>query len=413
MASATNSRPKRSERRAPHARVAEARALETPLASLAAARKAAPLLYLELTGLDGPSARLDARQRGACMRAVSAALHAATGSILRKRDVVAAGPGARWFVALLVDRAVAASHGAAVNDADLGVAATRLRAKVQSALDELRRRGELPVRVGVRAGWTIIEPRDAQRPLAELRHAVRGAAVVARVEERRAIVLAAITHELRTPLTSIIGFVERLADDDSPGAAARKRALTIVADESRRLSRLVEGLIDAGAWQAGSLTLRRRSLKLRTIVDSAVLVVGEAAQARCVKLRVRGNAEAVVDGDRIAQIVVNLLDNAVRHTLKGGAVRVSLDQTRDRAMLVVADDGDGLGGDLAKTTGLPFAVGADGRVGLGLAISRMLVDAHGGTLEIARARGGGVKATATLPRKLPRRRPQERTGVWR
>jgi signal transduction histidine kinase len=398
MASATSSPAARTERRTASARIPEARALEAPLRALARGRKAAPLLYLEMTGVDGPGPAPDAGHRRACVRAASTALRAAAGSVLRRRDVVVSGPGARWFAALLVDRAVAAQQRAAVTDVDLVVAANRLRAAVQHALDQSRSRGDVQTKIGVRVGWTIIEPRDGDRPLAELRHALRGAAVVARVEERRAIVLAAITHELRTPLTSIIGFVERLAEDPKQSAAQRSRALTIIGDESRRLARLVEGLIDAGSWQAGKLTLRRHPVHMRTLVDRAVRAVAEAAKARGVRIATRGDARAVVDEDRLTQVMVNLLDNAVRHARSRGKVRVAVSGARGALKVTIADDGKGIDPEVIQSMGAPFAVGPNGRVGLGIAISNMLVDAHGGSIEFGRGRDGGAEVMVKIKR---------------
>lgn len=366
--------------------------LEAPLRALARARRAAPLLYLELTGLERFAGDEGKVVRAACMRAAAAALRDAVGSTLRQKDPVVAGPGARWFAALLVDRAVGGSSRAAAMDADIGAVADRLRAAVQAGLDVLRVERAIPVRVGVRAGWTVIEPRDGERPLAELRHALRGAAVVARVEERRAVVLAAITHELRTPLTSIIGFAERLDEDARKADPKRRRALAIISDEARRLSRLVEGLIDLGSWNAGGLTLHKRPTRLRAVGERAVAAVEDAARARGVAVSKRGDADAHVDRDRILQILVNLLDNAVRHAKPKGWVRLSIARRGRTCFISVVDNGPGLPVATANALGSPFEVGPGGRVGLGLAISKMLVDAHGGTI-VAR----GARVTVTLP----------------
>ena len=253
------------------------------------------------------------------------------------------------------------------------------------------------MRAGVRAGWTIIEPRDGERPLSELRHALRGAAVVARIEERRATVFAAITHELRTPLTSILGYAEQLSDGAWSDKGKRTRALAVMADEARRLARLVEGLIDAGAWQAGRLALTRRSVKLRGLARRAAEMVGEAAQTRGVSIIIRGDASGAVDPDRMLQVLVNLLDNAVRHASAGGVVRVTMTSPRAGRTIVVADDGPGFDRGDAIALGTPFGVGRNGRLGLGLAISKMLVEAHGGTIEFGSARGRGARVTVRLP----------------
>jgi signal transduction histidine kinase len=395
MASATSSRPAASKPRSA-AGISEARALDAPLRALARARRVAPLLYFELTGLDGLEARESRRIGALCAEAAAAALRSAVGSLLRRNDVVAAGPADRWFVALLLDRAVPARERAAVSDADLGIVAGRLRSAIRSALDTLLAAENIAVRAGVRAGWTIIEPRDGDRPLAELRQAVRGAAVVARVEERRATVFAAITHELRTPLTSILGYAEQLSGNEWENKQKRTRALRIVADESRRLARLVEGLIDAGAWQAGHLRLHKRTVKLRRIVDRAVAATEQRAASRNVCVRMRGDARASVDPERLLQVLVNLLDNAARHAHAGGSVHVAITALRGRPSITVSDDGSGFSTD-PNQLGTPFGVGRNGRTGLGLAISKMLVEAHGGVIEFGSSQRGGARITVRLP----------------
>jgi len=394
MASVTSSRRRRIDDASTP--LPQARSLETPLRALAHERCVAPLLFIEVTGLGATGQRV----RAQATIAVEGALRAAAGTILRRDDIVVCGPNARWYAALLLDRAVPASARAAVSDADLGIVAARLRASIRSAMDERIRRPSKSAGAsfGVRVGWTIIEPRDAERPLAELRHALRGAAVVARIEERRGTVLAAITHELRTPLTSIVGFVERLRENGGSSAKGRSRALRIVAEEARRLSRLVDGLIDAGAWQAGSLTLRQRATDLGPVARRAKMLVAEAARERGVRVTVSGEATADVDPDRVLQVLVNVIDNAIRHAKPSGAVEVNVRGGRTAPTIVVTDDGEGFDERAIGRIGAPFAAGANGKVGLGLAIASMLVAAHGGTIEFGKRRGGGAQVTIHLPR---------------
>lgn len=400
MASATSSRRRPTDRAS--AGLPDARTLEGPLRALAHERFVAPLLYIELTGVRAaPGAR---RRPSPIPAVIEAALLAAAGTLLRRDDLVVSGPNARWYAALLLGRAVAASARSAVSDADLGIVAARLRASVRSAIDARIDRSTSGDAhgLGVRVGWTIIEPRDADRPLAELRHALRGAAVVARIEERRGTVLAAITHELRTPLTSIVGFAERLLDDGATDKAGRTRALRIIAEEARRLSRLVEGLIDAGAWQAGSLALRCRTVDLAPIARRAKTLVAEAARSRGVRVTVQGAARAFADPDRALQVFVNVVDNAIRHAKARGTVEVTLENGRGGASVVINDDGSGFDAQTAGSIGVPFAKGPNGKVGLGLAIASMLVAAHGGSIEIGKRQGGGASVTINLPGALPR-----------
>ena len=311
------------ERRTAGSRIAELRSLGAPLVELATARRSAPLLYLELTGVDRVPVRRRRALLSACKRAVATALRDSVGNVLRRSDRVAAGPGARWFVALLVDRAVDAPARATVNDADLGLIAGRLQATVRSQLRALARGNGKADAPGVIAGWTVVDPVSEDRPLDGLRQAIRGAAVVARVEAQRALVLAAVTHELRTPLTAILGYAERLRDESDLDTRERMRYGEIVAQEARRLHRLVETLIDAGAWTAGRLALSARPHSLRALAHTAWSALS-VAPGRRIRFDVRGDATPVVDAERIQQVFINLLDNAVRHSPAGGRVRVRI-----------------------------------------------------------------------------------------
>ncbi|MDQ2818477.1 MAG: HAMP domain-containing histidine kinase [Candidatus Eremiobacteraeota bacterium] len=386
-----------SERRAALTRIPEIRSLGPPLRRLAEMRRAAPLLYIELGGLPRPS-RPDATNiRAICKRTVAASLRASIGSALRRHDAIAAGPGASWFVALLLGRAVAPGLRPKTPDADLGIAAARLRIAVQTALDELERARILPLHVSVRAGWTVVEPVDRERPLPGLLHAVRGAAVVARVEQRRAVVLAAVTHELRTPLTSISGYVERLRDGTALSKQKRLRYLSVVADEARRLNRLVDGLIDVGAWSAGNLKLHRQQVALAGLVRLAWRTVAERADRRKIRLRVKGAGAANIDRERMLQVLINLLDNAVRYARDGGVVEVQIRAGSGTCDLRVCDDGAGFDRNTLRSVGRPFAAGPGGRKGLGLAISQLLVEAHGGSLGVSGSPDTGGRVLIRWP----------------
>jgi signal transduction histidine kinase len=388
-------RPK-AERRHLASRIPEFRALVPPLRDLALRRRAVPLLYLEITGLDGlrPTARKAALR--SCKSAVAAALAASAGSVLRRGDTVAAGPNAAWFAALLVGRSIDLARRPVAPDADLVVAATRLRQSVLAAFREEAARGAIPARAGVRAGWTIVEPVDLSSALSELRHAVRGAAVVARIEERRAAFLASVTHELRTPLTAIIGYAERLQTGGGTTVGRMRHDLAIIESEGRRLAWLVEGLIDAGAWGAGSLRLRTEPASIGELADAAWASVGLRHATRKMKYVRHGDATAAADRERMLQIFVNLLDNAARHAK--AQVSVSIASRAGKIRVSVEDDGAGFAPETLRDFARPFAVGPLGHLGLGLSIARMLVEAHGGTLRASsRRNGGGGCVIALLP----------------
>jgi two-component system phosphate regulon sensor histidine kinase PhoR len=124
--------------------------------------------------------------------------------------------------------------------------------------------------------------------MAALRHALRGAAVVARVEERRSTFLASVTHELRTPLTAIVGYVERLQSEPQLGAATQRHYLDVISSEAARLTRLVEGLIDAGAWGAGTLRLQLAPVDIAGLAERAWRTVEPRHAKRRLRFDLRG-----------------------------------------------------------------------------------------------------------------------------
>lgn len=354
------------------------------------------MLYIEFASSQsrkGASARARQAQN---KRAIAAALRASLGTVLRKEDLAAAGTGAQWFIALLVARA--RRRKALIADADLGLAAERLRRAVERALDVRRdrvRKDASPLKEerAVRCGWTVLEL-DGQSPLCALRQAVRGAAVVARIEEQRAIVLAAVTHELRTPLTAIVGFAERLqgAQLDEAG---RARSIEIIIDESRRLTQLAEGLIDIGAWTAGHLHLRRESFDVAPLIRKATESIADIARAKEISITLAGQGSVLADQNRCLQVFLNLLDNAVRHAPPKSIVRVNVRADQTTCTITIADRGTGFPPALRQALGRPFSRGFDGRVGLGLAISKVVIEAHGGKLAVAKGRPNRI--TVTLP----------------
>jgi signal transduction histidine kinase len=390
---------KRVERRRSASRLPDLRELAPRLRNLAQRGKSVPLLYVEFRSVQAPRSGSTRARLAACKQATAAALKAAIGSILREGDVAAAGAGGKWFIVLLAGRAKPASSHSL--DADLGVAAERLRCTVQRELARMRfpqtdaGRGELDVR----CGWNVLEP--SADPLEALRHAVRGAALVARIEERRAMILAAITHEVRTPLTAIMGFAERLREDGL-NAQARRRSLDVIVDESRRLQRLAEGLIDMGSWNAQGLRLDRRRMRLAEIATRACEALAERAAACDVALVLKGDAVAHVDPDRCLQILINLLDNAIRHSPRGGRVTIRISQQGSGTKVCIEDQGRGFERDVIAELATPFKRGKGGKIGLGLAIARLLATAHGGSLVLPRSRSGGMVAVTFSDAKARR-----------
>jgi two-component system sensor histidine kinase BaeS len=213
-------------------------------------------------------------------------------------------------------------------------------------------------------------------------------------EAQRQGLLADVAHELRTPLSVIRGNVEGMLDGLYPADEAH---LAPVLEETAVMARLLDDLQTLSTAEAGVLRLHRE----RVLVQDAVAAFRARADAAGVTLECRaadGVPELDVDPVRIGEVLANLLANAVRHTPRGGSVSVAVEPAVAGAAFTVADTGSGI-----DPADLPyvfdrFVKSADsGGVGLGLAIARSLVQAHGGTITAASQPGRGTTMRFTLP----------------
>jgi signal transduction histidine kinase len=227
-----------------------------------------------------------------------------------------------------------------------------------------------------------------------------------------------LSHELRTPLTSILGWARmlRLREGSNPSVV---QSVTAIERNGRTLTRLVEELLDLSAILSGRLLLHERAVEFSAVIRSAVDQVADAADERDVAIEAGLAGECWVwgDPDRLNQIVVNVLTNAIKFTPKKGRIWVALERSSSEAILSVRDTGIGIPTDF-----LPYVFDtfrqADGSVsrpfgglGLGLSIVRHLVEMHGGrvTAESAGA-GRGAMFTVQLPALGAGRRTPEGYG---
>jgi two-component system sensor histidine kinase BaeS len=223
-------------------------------------------------------------------------------------------------------------------------------------------------------------------------------------DERRRTFLADVTHELRTPLTVIRGQAEGIADGLYPGDAEH---LTPILTATRSLELLVEDLRTLALTESGSLALNREATDAAPLVHDALASFHGRAEAAGVTLSAEiaeGLPALDVDPVRIRSVLGNLLANAVRHTPKGGSVRVAAAPDGDLVALTVTDTGTGIPPELLPRVFDRFVKGAGSSgSGLGLAIVHDIVVAHGGTIDIESSAGAGTTARMRLPAiPLPR-----------
>ena len=224
---------------------------------------------------------------------------------------------------------------------------------------------------------------------------------IERARDSEQAFLADISHELRTPLTSIQGFAQAIAEGEAAGDAAPPAA-KIIQRESRRLIRMVEGLLEVAKLQAGGPELARERVEATALVTSAVASLEVQAHEAGVTLDVATSGLPAVRGDpdKLAQLFTNLIDNAVKHSPKGAAVTVRGARENGEAVVHVRDAGSGLPGGAQTRLFRRFYRGENAQrdgAGLGLAIAQAIATAHGGKITARNVDGGGAEFTVRLP----------------
>jgi signal transduction histidine kinase len=223
------------------------------------------------------------------------------------------------------------------------------------------------------------------------------AARLKQLETARSQFISEISHDLRTPLTAIKGLLVNLVDDSEPGERA---SLEIAERETDRLIRLVNQLLDFSRWQGGRLELNRRFVDVGDIASDAVALSKGRAHHRNVDLTAdisRGLPMVSADPDRLQRVILNLLDNGIKFTPGGGQVALTARQKGKEIEISVQDTGPGMSDEERARAFEPYYRGEGGGAGLGLAIARAIVEAHGGWMDIERGKTHGSCVWFTLP----------------
>jgi signal transduction histidine kinase len=234
------------------------------------------------------------------------------------------------------------------------------------------------------------------------RLAARFSEMTARIAESEALTrnfLMSVSHELRTPLTAIRGHVAALREGVLEDEQSRGRSLEVIAEEALRLERLVGDVLDLAKLDARRFALLREEVDMRALCERAYATFAEEARARGIEydLELGEGAVLVTDGDRVLQIVSNLLANALRWTPEGGRVDLGLNAQNGEVSVSVTDTGPGIEPDGSERIFRPFWSGDGGGTGLGLTIARELALALGGRLELESELGRGSRFVLVLP----------------
>ena len=231
-----------------------------------------------------------------------------------------------------------------------------------------------------------------------------------RLEVIRRDFVANVSHELRTPLTAIKGYAETLLGPAGDDRETARRFLGVIDRHSERLGRLINDLLALSDLELGRTALRLGTVTVAAVVEDALQILGEAARRKGVRLRAEIDPRvppAHADGDRLRQVLINLVDNGIKYTPAGGRVTVCVRPGNGSGAgmvdLAVEDSGVGVPAhDLPRLTERFFRVDKArsrelGGTGLGLAIVKHIVQGHGGALHIASSVGQGTTVRVVLP----------------
>jgi signal transduction histidine kinase len=211
--------------------------------------------------------------------------------------------------------------------------------------------------------------------------------------------LMTVSHELRTPLTAIRGHVEALLEGVVEDEEARAYSLEVISLEADRLERLVGDVLDLAKLDMHRFALRQEEVDMERLVDRAYSTFGEEARRRGIDYRRSIEVKPVLetDGDRVLQVISNLLENAFRWTPDGGRVGLALTQVDGTIRVAVVDTGPGIPEEEQERIFRPFWSQDGQGTGLGLAIARELAAALGGGIELRTAPGEGSRFELVLP----------------
>jgi two-component system phosphate regulon sensor histidine kinase PhoR len=227
-----------------------------------------------------------------------------------------------------------------------------------------------------------------------------------KLEQIRVDFVANVTHEIRTPLTAIIGYLETIKDGAIDNIEETKKFIDIILRQAERLHRLVEDLLTISNIEMKETKLNFETVSLNTAIANVMSLVEGKAHLKKITMNssVRENiAQVRADRDKLTQIFVNILDNAIKFTPDGGHIFITAEETADYAVVSVTDTGIGVHRDEIQRLGERFyrvdrSRSRDlGGTGLGLSIVKHLMMAHGGRMEIESQLGRGTKVSLFFP----------------
>ena len=227
---------------------------------------------------------------------------------------------------------------------------------------------------------------------------------ISQSEKMQTEFISSVSHELRTPLTAITGWGETLLADDSGDIGQLHRGVRIILRESRRLTNMVEELLEFSKIEDGRFTLRVEQMDLQAEVEDAIYTYRELFRQDGIDLEYSNAGEMFErpitgDPERLKQVLCNVLDNAAKHGGSGKRITVSMEQDGEWYVVQVRDYGPGIPEAELPYVKQKFYKGSSKArgSGIGLAVCDEIIRRHEGTFDIGNAPGGGCVVTIRLP----------------
>ncbi|WZL73083.1 ATP-binding protein [Clostridiaceae bacterium 35-E11] len=227
-----------------------------------------------------------------------------------------------------------------------------------------------------------------------------------KLDNMRKEFVANVSHELKTPLTSIKSYTETLLDGALEDQGIAEHFLKVIDSEADRMNRLVQDLLQLSRLDYKRVNWNKRETDLVKLIENVVLKMTITAKNKKQEVNFITDTKemiGIIDMDKIEQVVLNILSNAIKYTPDGGKIDIALHQQEDQGMLTIADNGIGIPEkDLPRLFERFYRVDKArsrelGGTGLGLAIAKQIVEAHQGNIQINSKEGEGTKVTITLP----------------
>ena len=222
------------------------------------------------------------------------------------------------------------------------------------------------------------------------------------MERMQSEFVSSVSHELRTPLTAITGWGETLLEGDADPEETR-RGISIILGEAKRLTSMVEELLEFTRIQDGRFTLNVRTCDLRADFEDMIFMYGSRLRQEGIALEYEENDDDIpelsCDPERMRQVFLNILDNAAKHGGEGKRITVSMRREENEVVTRIRDYGPGIPEEELPHVKMKFYKGSSKArgSGIGLAVCDQIVALHGGTLSLENAEGGGTLVTVRLP----------------